>query len=259
MLELRSLSVQLGHRRVLNDVSLVVEPGQLCAVLGPNGSGKSTLLRSITGLISPSGGDILWGSAPLPSDKRARARLVSFLPQGFGGGSDMTVEEMAMLGRTPHLPPYGTPTVNDKRIVEATIERISPDLRGHKLGELSGGQRQRALLPRVLATQAPILLLDEPVSALDVRYQHEIMGLARNITRENNLVTLVSLHGLNLAALVSDSMLLLDSNGNIAASGTVKDVMRADILERVYEMPMRVSPHPDSEIPQAQSLWKFEE
>ncbi|BCM89615.1 iron(3+)-hydroxamate import ATP-binding protein FhuC [Abditibacteriota bacterium] len=259
MLELRSLSVQLGARRVLQEVSLSVAPGQLCAVLGPNGSGKSTLLRSLVGLVAPTGGEMLWKGRPLPADKRARARLVSFLPQGFGGGNEMTVEEMAMLGRTPHLPPYGTPTATDRDAVEAAITRAAPDLRGRKLGQLSGGQRQRALLPRVLATEAPILLLDEPVSALDVRYQHEILGLARQVTREENLVTLVSLHGLNLAALVADSMLLLDSSGSVAARGSVADVMRAEILERVYEMPMRVSPHPESGIPQAQSLWKFEE
>ncbi len=258
MLELRSLSVQLGKRRVLQDVSLAVAPGQLCAVLGPNGSGKSTLLRSIVGLVAPCEGQIYWNSSLLPTDKRARARLVSFLPQSFGGGGDMTVEEMAMLGRTPHLPPYGVPTATDRAEVEAAINRAAPDLRGRKLGELSGGQRQRALLPRVLATGAPILLLDEPVAALDVRYQHEILGLARQVTREEKLVTLVSLHGLNLAALVADSMLLLDSSGAVAASGSVSDVMRAEILERVYEMPMRVSPHPESGIPQAQSLWKFE-
>jgi len=259
MLEIRSLSVQLGARPVLNDVSLRVASGQLCAVLGPNGSGKSTLLRTLAGLVAPRSGDILWKNAPLPRDKRERARLVAFLPQHFGGAGELSVEEMAMLGRTPHLPPYGSPTSVDRAVVEAKIARVAPDLRDRKLGQLSGGQRQRALLPRVLATEAPILLLDEPVSALDVRFQHEILGLVRRITREDNLVTLVSLHGLNLAALVADSMILLDSNGQVAASGGVSDVMRADILERVYEMPMSVSPHPESGVPQAQSRWKFEE
>ena len=259
MLEIRSLSVQLGARPVLNDVSLRVFPGQLCAVLGPNGSGKSTLLRSLAGLVAPQNGEILWKGELLPRDKRERARLVAFLPQHFGGAGELSVEEMAMLGRTPHLPPYGSPTSRDLAVVEAKIARVAPDLRGRKLGELSGGQRQRALLPRVLATEAPVLLLDEPVSALDVRFQHEILGLVRRITREDGLVTLVSLHGLNLAALVADSMILLDSNGEVAASGSVSDVMRADILERVYEMPMSVSPHPESGVPQAQSRWKFEE
>lgn len=259
MLEIHSLSVRLGARCVLQDVSLRVLPGQLCVLLGPNGSGKSTLLRTLAGLIAPATGELKWQGRPFPLDKRERARLVAFLPQHFGGGSEMSVEEMAMLGRTPHLPPYGTPTRRDLDIVRQAVERVAPDLRGRKLGELSGGQRGRALLPRVVATQAPVMLLDEPIAALDVRFQHEILGLVRRLTHEENLVTLVSLHELNLAALVADSMLLLDERGRVAASGTPFEVMRAEVLEGVYGLPMRVAPHPLSGVPQAQSLWQFEE
>jgi len=242
MLEIRSLSVNLGSRCVLRDVSLRVERSQLCALLGPNGSGKSTLLRTLAGLLPPNEGEITWDDAPLPLDKRERARLISLLPQSFGGGLELTLEDMAMLGRTPHLPPYGAPTSRDKAVVEAQVARVAPDLRGRLLGQLSGGQRGRALLPRVFATQAPILLLDEPVSALDVRFQHEILRLVRRITREDQLVCLVSLHDLNLAARVADTLLLLDDNGQVAACGTASEVLRADTLERVFHIPMSVSP-----------------
>jgi len=259
MLEIESLSVELGARRVLHDVSLRVRAGKLCVLLGPNGSGKSTLLRALAGLVAPSSGELRWKGRSLPRDRRERARLVAFLPQHFDGGSELSVEEMALLGRTSHLPPYGTPSRADLDIVNRAVERLAPDLRGRKLGELSGGQRARALLPRAFATQAPILLLDEPVAALDVRFQHEIMGLVRRLTREENLACLVSLHGLNLAALVADSMLLLDETGRVAAQGTPPDVMQADVLERVYGLPMSVAPHPLSGAPQARSLWQFEE
>jgi len=259
MLEIEALSVNLGARRVLHEVSFSVARGQVCVLLGPNGSGKSTLLRTLAGLVVPSSGRLRWEGEPLPLDKRLRARLVAFLPQSFGGGSELTVEEMAMLGRTPHLPPYGTPSREDRDIVSRAVARIAPELRGRLLGELSGGQRARALLPRVLATGAPILLLDEPVASLDVRFQHEIMGLVRRITREENLATLVSLHGLNLAASIADSMVLLDDSGRVAAQGAPLDVMRADVLEGVYGLPMSVAPHPLSGVPQAQSLWEFDE
>jgi len=259
MLEIEALSVDLGARRVLHEVSFSVEQGKVCVLLGPNGSGKSTLLRTLAGLVAPSSGQLRWGGEPLPRDKRLRARLVAFLPQSFGGGSEMTVEEMAMLGRTPHLPPYGTPSREDRDIVSRTVARIAPEFRGRKLGELSGGERARALLPRVLATGAPILLLDEPVASLDVRFQHEITGLVRRITREENLATIISLHGLNLAASIADSLVLLDDCGHVAAQGAPSDVMQATILERVYGMPMSVAPHPLSGVPQAQSLWKFGE
>ncbi len=258
MLEVHSLSVQLGARRVLQSVSLRVARGQMCALLGPNGSGKSTLLRALAGLVALQSGDITWDGAPFPLDKRARARLVALLPQNFGGGLELTIEEMAMLGRTPHLPPYGTPTATDKAAVEAQIARVAPDLRGRKLGELSGGERGRALLPRALATGAPLLLLDEPVSALDVRFQHEILGVVRRVAREDGLACLVSLHDLNLAARIADTLLLLDESGRVAASGSASEVLRAETLERVFGLPMSVTPHPESGVPQVSARWVFD-
>ena len=258
MLEIQNLTLRLGQKIIVSDVSLRVARGQMCAVLGPNGGGKSTLLRALAGLLPPANGAILWEGAPLESG-RARARQVAFLPQHFGGDDQLTTREMALLGRTPHLQNYGAPSKKDREIAENAVARVAPDLENRILGELSGGERQRALLPRVLATQAPILLLDEPISALDVRFQHEILGLVRRETRQSNLVTLCALHGLNLAALVADVMLLLDENGRVAASGSVFEVMQAPILSAVYGLPMRVSPHPQNGKPQAQSFWEFED
>ena len=258
-LDIRQLYVKLGDRKVLNDVSLTVAAGELCCVIGPNGSGKSTLLRAIIGLVQAQSGTIDWAGAPLPTERAARARLVAMLPQNTGGGGDLTVEAMAMLGRTPHLPPYGTPSRADREAVETALEMVAPDLRGRVLSELSGGERQRALLCRALATRAPILLLDEPISALDVRYQHEILALTKRLTRERELATICVLHGINLAALVADSMLLLDENGNIVARGAVSDVMTEANLARVYGVPLKVSAHPQSGRPQAQTWWEFGE
>ena len=156
----------------------------------PNGSGKSTLLRAIAGLIPVAKGEIHWDGAALPAERKLRAQLVATLPQFYAGGAEMSVEAMAMLGRTPHLPPYGTPARADREAVEEAVALCAPDLRGRVLGELSGGERQRALLCRALATRAPILLLDEPISALDVRFQHEILALAKRLTRERHLATI---------------------------------------------------------------------
>ena len=256
MLDIRQLHVQLGARAVLNDVSLAVAPGELCCVIGPNGGGKSTLLRAIAGLIAARGA-LHWNGAILPAERATRARLVAMLPQQSAGGGEMTLEAMAMLGRTPHLPPYGAPARADRDAVEAAIALVAPDLRGRLLGELSGGQRQRALLCRPLATRAPILLLDEPISALDVKFQHEILALVKRLTRERELATICVLHGINLAAQVADSMLLLDENGRVAALGAPEIVMTAAHLERVYGMPFRVAPHPRSGRPQALAWWDF--
>ena len=259
ILDIQHLHVQLGTREVLNDVSLAVKAGELCCVIGPNGSGKSTLLRAISGVVKAQAGTTGWNDAALPAARAARARLVAMLPQNTGTGGELTVEAMAMLGRTPHLPPYGNPSRADREIVEEAVKLCAPDLRGRLLGELSGGERQRALLCRALATRAPILLLDEPISALDVRYQHEILALVKRLTRERNLATICVLHGINLAALVADSMLLLDESGAVAASGAPSSVMTEANLARVYGVPLKVSPHPQSGRPQAQTWWDFGE
>ena len=259
MLEIKRLHVRLGERDVLNDVSLAVRAGELCCVIGPNGSGKSTLLRAIVGVVKTQAGEISWNEKSLPTERAARAQLVAMLPQNTGSGGELTVEAMALLGRTPHLPPYGTPSRVDREIVAEAIEMCAPDLRGRLLGELSGGERQRALLCRALATRAPILLLDEPISALDVRYQHEILALAKRLTRERQLATICVLHGINLAALVADSMILLNERGAVAASGAVSDVMTQPHLARVYGVPLKVTAHPRNGRPQAQTMWDFGE
>ena len=258
MLDIQHLAVRLGERDVLNEVSLAVRAGELCCVIGPNGSGKSTLLRAISGVVAAQAGEIHWNGAPLPDERAARARLVAMLPQNTGTGGELTVEAMAMLGRTPHLPPYGNASRADREIVEEAVALCAPDLRGRLLSELSGGERQRALLGRALATRAPILLLDEPISALDVRYQHEILALVKRLTRERNLATICVLHGINLAALVADSMMLLDNAGHVVARGAVAQVMTQANLARVYDVPFKVAPHPQSGRPQAQTMWDFD-
>lgn len=256
-LEIDDLSVQLGALQVLNQISLQARAGELWGIIGPNGSGKSTLLRAICGLVATQNGQLRFGGAPLPPPGVARAKIVALLPQNPRGDDEITLEAMTMLGRTAHLSPYGAPTKQDFEAVEGAISLVAPDLRGRLMGQLSGGQRQRALLCRALATEAPVLLLDEPVSALDVRYQHEILALVRRLTHQKNLITLCVLHGINLASSVADQMALLGLDGRIVAQGNPETVMTSAQLSAVYEAPLRVVAHPLSGKPVAQSWWEF--
>ncbi len=258
MLEIRNLSVKIGYKPILNDISLQVSGGEVCCIIGPNGSGKSTLLRSISGAIGPFKGDVRWHSQSLPKSPQERAQIIAMLPQNVGNGEEMRVEEMAMLGRTPHLSAYGMPSKTDRENVEEAVQLVAPDLLGRLLSTLSGGERQRAMLARPLATMAPILLLDEPVSALDVRYQHEILALVLRLTRQRKLATICVLHGINLASLIADSMLLLGAGGQQIAFGPPAEVMTEANLSKVYEMPLKVVNHPISGRPQAQSMWDFD-
>lgn len=255
-LQIDGLTAGYGGRLALHEVSASVAPGEVLAIIGPNGCGKSTLLRCLAGLLEPTAGTLRWNGSPVPEPGRERARLMALLPQNSTAGLDLRVEEMTLLGRTPHLGPYGAAGPADLAAMDAAIALAAPDLRGRKLLDLSGGERQRALLCRPLATGAPILLLDEPIAALDLYYQHQILTLVRKLATEQSLTVICVLHQINLAAAVSDQMLLLNA-GRAVACGTPDQVMTAEHLSNVYRTPLRLVRHPLTGRPQAQSMFAF--
>ena len=261
MIQISNLHASYGKTPVLQGVSLAVKAGEIAAIIGPNGCGKSTLLRCITGLMKPDSGDVwLQGKKIESYQMREKARLLAVLPQKFDGGEELTTQEMVMIGRTPFLSSYGAPSTSDNEIVTRVMAQTNTEIfRGRKVGELSGGERQRVLLARALAQQPQILLLDEPTSNLDIRYQFEILDLVFQLSRHQNLAVVLVLHQINRAAAVADTILLLDSSGQTRASGAPVDVMTSQNLEAVYGVPLRVSLHPKSGRPQAQSDWSFGE
>lgn len=260
MLKIENLSAGYDvSTPVLNRVSLQVHAGEIAAIIGPNGCGKSTLLRCITGLMTPKSGIILLeGKKSESYQSREKAKTLAVLPQNFDGGQELTTEEMVMIGRTPFLSNYGAPSTRDKEIVARAMAQTNTEVfRERKIGQLSGGERQRVLLARALAQQPKILLLDEPTSNLDIRYQFEILDLVHNLARKENLAVVLVLHQINLAAAIADTILLLDSDGTTRALGAPVEVMTPENLEAVYGVPLRVSPHHKSGRPQAQSDWAF--
>jgi iron complex transport system ATP-binding protein len=261
MLHIQSLSAGYQGKAVLHDISLSVAPGEIAAIIGPNGCGKSTLLGCASGLLHPRSGRVTINSDDVSGlESRIRARRVALVPQSFEGGHDLTVDTMTMLGRTPYLPPYGTPGPADLEAVELALQSVSATvLRSRRIGELSGGERQRAILARAIAQQPQVLLLDEPISNLDIRYQYEILSLVHRLARQQKLIILLVLHQINLAAAVADTMILLSADGRVRAQGRPEQVMTGENLEAVYEVPLRVAPHPLNGRPQAQSNWIFEE
>ena len=261
MLDLQHISASYhGGRAVLRDVSLRVGAGEIVAVIGPNGCGKSTLLRCAAALHPLDNGHaFLDGTEISTLSPRQRARGVALLPQSFDGGMELSVAQMTQMGRTPHLGPYGALGARDHQIVEAALHAVDAlDWKDRRVGELSGGERQRVMLARALSQQPKVLLLDEPTSNLDLRYQFEILQLARRAARRDGLAVVLVLHQINLAASVADAMLLLDSSGQLRASGAPQSVMNAGALSAVFGVPLTIAPHPRSGRPQAQAAWVFE-
>lgn len=260
MLCLESLTAGYGGAPALCELSLQVASGQIAAVIGPNGCGKSTLLRCVAGLVAASSGRVRLGDDDVALlSPRERARRVALLPQHFAGGDDLSVEEMALLGRTPYLAPYGAPSPNDHAVAARALQATdAAGLSRRRVSELSGGERQRVMLARALAQQPRVLLLDEPTSNLDIRYQYEILDTIRRLARGENLAVVLVLHQINLAAAVADVMALLNAGGTTRACGTPQQVMTQENLEAVYQTPLSVAAHPQSGRPQARSAWVFE-
>jgi iron complex transport system ATP-binding protein len=227
MIVAESLIVTRGARRVLDRVSLAVRPGTLVALAGPNGAGKTTLLSALAGLIRPDSGTVTLDGTPLARLSRSdRARRLAWLEQGARAAWGLTVREVASLGRLPHG------DAGEAEIAAALSACSLADLAERRVDALSGGEARRAMLARVLATGAEVLLLDEPAADLDPAQGFSLMRLLRAEAARGRTV-LVVLHDLSLAARFADRIVLL-AGGRVAADGTPAEVMTEAQAGRVF-------------------------
>lgn len=240
MIVLETVTVRLGGVRVVDRVSLQVADGGWTMLIGPNGAGKTSLLRAVAGLVRHAGSVVLDQRELSALGARERGRVVAVVPQSPLLPAEMTVTEYVLLGRTPHLGYLGRASARDRRAVDGAIGRLGlRPLSARRLGELSGGERQRALLARALAQQAPVLLLDEPTTALDVGRQQEVLELVAELRIERGLTVLGAMHDLTLAGQYAERLVLLDA-GRIAAEGPPGDVLTEELIARHYHARVRV-------------------
>lgn len=244
--EARALAVRYrtDAPRALDGVELSVERGTLYAVLGPNGSGKSTLMRALLGTVEPEEGEVRLDGRPVAEWRRRElARAVGAVSQRESTAFPITVRELVEMGRYPHLGAFRAPGRADRSAVREALERCDAlPLADRGVETLSGGELQRVRIARALAQAPATLVLDEPTASLDVRHEMAILRLLRDSADRGITVVLIT-HHLNLAARFADRALLLDA-GRVAAEGTVGEVFREDVLERVYGWPLAVSPDP---------------
>ncbi len=238
--EVRDLRVTLGGVTVLDGISVSVEHGAWLSVIGANGAGKSTLVRAIAGLVPAEGSVILEGRSLEGLSRRERARTVASVPQIPVVPAGMTVADYVLLGRTPHLPPLGRESATDVAAAQAALARLAlaPFAR-RPLDTLSGGERQRVLIARALAQAAPVLLLDEPTTSLDVGHQQDVLELVDDLRRSDGLTVVSTMHDLTLAGQYADRLLLLD-RGRCVAAGSAEVVLTEHNLARFYGATVRV-------------------
>jgi len=236
--ELRAddLTFVYGGREVLRGVSLSLAPGTMLGVLGPNGSGKTTLLRCLMGYLPPRSGHVrLQGRDVARWPRREFAREVAVVPQEMPIDFPLSVEELVLIGRVPHLPSRGLgfESARDREAAAAALDACGLSaLRGRPLHQLSGGELRRAFIARALAQETPFLLLDEPTSALDLRQQLAILDLLRGRAGTGAGV-LVVLHDVNLAAAHCDRIVVM-KEGAVAAEGPPAQALDPAVLGEVY-------------------------
>jgi iron complex transport system ATP-binding protein len=235
-----SISVSAGGKTIVDGVSFEVERGEWVSILGPNGAGKTTLLRVLAGTIGFRGEARLDGHRLGRLRRREVARLVALVPQTPVVPAAMTVAEYVLLGRTPHLLPLAQEGAEDRAAAAAVLSRLDlHEFAGRELGSLSGGELQRAVIGRALAQAAPILLLDEPTTALDIGHQQQVLELVDRLRREEGLTVVAAMHDLTLAAQYGDRVVLVD-RGRVVAEGSARDVLTSERVEELYGARVRL-------------------
>jgi iron complex transport system ATP-binding protein len=235
-----------AKKPVLNDVSFEVEDGHFVGIVGPNGAGKTTLLRAIVGLLEVRHGSISIGGRNIAQlDRRELARRIAFVPQLMEPVDGFSVEELVMLGRTPYLGRFSFERPGDHDAVKWAIEELKiGELKDRQTTELSGGEFQRVAIARALAQEPKIMLLDEPTSHLDIRFQVNICKLLRKLRSHRSIVA--TFHDLNLASRFC-SRLVLMKNGQLIAEGPPDQVLTPENIWKAYRIKVSVKKNPTTQ------------
>jgi len=233
-LVLNAVSKKKANRWLVREVSLSLADGQLTALLGPNGAGKTTLLRLLAGLWSPTLGQVLLDGQTLPAYSQL-ARYMSYVPQKTAMNFAFTVKEVVMMGRYPHLRHFQTENVPDFQAVERAMLKMDvAHLADRLVTELSGGEQQRVVIARSLATEADIILLDEPIANLDIAHALDILELLKILAQEGKTIAF-SMHDINMAMRYAHQVILIEQ-GRLFAQGSPASVLTATAIKKVFQV-----------------------
>jgi ABC-type cobalamin/Fe3+-siderophores transport system ATPase subunit len=235
MLAVADARFAYGDRVALHDVSVEIGETALVALAGPNGSGKSTLLKLMARVATPENGDVRFlGKSLAAWSAKAYAQQTGYLPQDLDASFPMRALDVVVSGRAPFLTRFGFESSEDYREAAAALEMCDASHLGERyLDEMSGGERKRVFLARVLAGRPKLILLDEPLSALDVAHTQQFSKLLRDIVDRTRATVVFASHDLNWAAAYSDRIIVMD-NGAVAADMTPAELMKPDVVRRLF-------------------------
>ena len=244
MLNVDGVECRYGSVKVLEDVSLAVKEGDFVGILGPNGSGKTTLLKSISRILKPHKGVILLNKADIYSLKGVEvAQQMAVVPQDSAIGFSFAALDVVLMGRNPHMTRFQMESAKDVAIARKVMTLTNTwHLAERPINELSGGEKQRVIIARALAQEPKILLLDEPMTHLDIINQLEIMDLVKGLCVNEGLIVLAVFHDLNLAARYCTSAILL-KDGKVFSAGILDDVLTSENIKKVFRVDAIVQKH----------------
>ena len=275
LLQIEDLHYSYGTTEVLKGINLQLRAPLLAAIIGANGCGKTTLLKNISGYLKPSQGQIsivqknaqnnmqnnpqnnlqktIRNDVPKDLSKmsiRERAQNISFVPQELLNDFAFTSYDLVMMGRTPYLKRFRQESAADHQIVREAMELTHTwHLKERPTTQLSGGERQRVYIARSLAQQPQILLLDEPVSHLDLKYQMEILTLLKGLTtKEQGILVLIVLHDINLASQFSDEIIIM-KDGTIISQGKPQDIIIRKNIHNAFAIDVEIMHNPHTDTP----------
>lgn len=233
----RGLDAGYAGRAVVSGVELEVRAGEVTTLVGPNGAGKSTILRTLAALLEPVAGRVLVDGEPLRRLGAAeRARRLSVVLTDRPRTELLTCEDVVESGRYPYTGRFGALSGHDREVVRRTMLLTNTwGMRDEDFMRLSDGQRQRVLLARAICQEPDVLLLDEPTSYLDVRYQVELLSILRELARTEGVAVVATLHELQLARVVSDQVVCV-RNGRVFACGTPAEVFVPEVIDALFDL-----------------------
>lgn len=235
-----NVSVELGGAGILDHLSLDVAAGSWLGIIGPNGAGKTTALRCIADAVPYRGAVAVAGRGVAEMSPREVALSVAMVPQHPVLPEGMRVVDYVLLGRTPHRGMLTSESDHDAVVVTGILESLDLGrFTAREVASLSGGELQRVVIARALAQETPVLLLDEPTTALDIGRQHEVLELIDELRRQRGLTVLSAMHDLTVAGQFADRLVMV-ADGRVVAEGTASDVLTAERIHRHYGASVRV-------------------
>ncbi|MCV6546624.1 MAG: ATP-binding cassette domain-containing protein [Cohaesibacter sp.] len=241
----KDVKIEIGEKTLLSIDKIAFPSGRVSGLIGQNGSGKSTLLKVLANQMPTVTGEVTClGKALHQWDRKELARSIAYLPQDPPPTRGMLVRELVALGRYPWHGAFGRFSEKDAQKTQASLELTNiSHLSDRLVDTLSGGERQRAWIAMMMAQDAKCLLMDEPISALDIAHQVEVLDLVRNLSIKRGLSVIIVLHDINMAARYCDRIVAL-KQGQIIADATPDDLLQSPLLQQVFGIPISVVPHP---------------